>query len=340
MATNGSRKATRPSHRESGQGTVEWVGLIGLVALLMVAMLAGGARFPFSSLAGTLADKLICAASIGDNCEPSELVAAYGDDLAGLVRRHTPSIAYEDGMAALPVDYRKCRVTECADGPAEGALTSSFEGQPVTEFVHVIDCRPEAVEETEAAGADCTGDRSGNLYLQYWTYYANSRSWDGVPVAEDLGFHEDDWEGVQVRVNADGSADERASSHNGYNYERSVANWGSDIGWGPAEDVADEIQDVAGQVDLPIDSPVHIAGRRPGGWGPETGWLFVSGGSHAGNAKSPLGEIHRTTPHGGISLVPLEPIADGHPGRIHAFGKISPPWRKDVWSDPEADGTS
>ena len=68
---------------------------------------------------------------------------------------------------------------------------------------------------------------------RYFTYYADSATLRGVPVAGEKGYHRDDWEGVEIRIRPDGEADERASSHNGYNYTLQDENWGSDagIGW-------------------------------------------------------------------------------------------------------------
>src|SRR4029077_5226944 len=123
---------------------------------------------------------------------------------------------------------------------ARGLVGRTDAGLPVTAFVHVVDCRTGGPDRA-AAGADCSGPRAGNLYIQYWTYYADSATLRGVPIVGDEGFHSDDWEGVQIRIRPDGSVDERASSHNGYNDARSVANWGSDAGFGPLRAAAEAI---------------------------------------------------------------------------------------------------
>jgi hypothetical protein len=183
----------------------------------------------------------------------------------------------------------------------------------------VIDCRVDGVEASETAGVDCSGSRAGNLYIQYWTYYADSATLRGVPIAGAAGYHRDDWEGVQIRIGADGRVDERASSHHGYNHVQSIANDGSDAGIEPLTDAAEAV------------------GARPrNGWGPETRLLLVSGGSHAGNTDGFL-RIDRVTPGRRVHLVPLESVAAGE-GANFRFA-ISPPWRKRVWRDPEAEGT-
>lgn len=304
---------------ERGQSTVEWVGLLLLVALLMAGFVAAGVRIPGAELARALASRILCAASLADSCggDEPELIAAYGTEVGELVREHMPSLLFEQGSRAVPVDFRRCRSTACGDGGGHGYVERTDAGLPVSAFVHVVDCRPQAAETSEAEGVDCSGERTGNLYIQYWTYYADSATLRDIPIAGDEGFHADDWEGVQIRIRPDGSADERASSHNGYNHSQGVANWGSDAGIGPLKDAAEAV------------------GLRPrNGWGPETHVLLVSGGSHAGNVDG-IPRIERLTPRNRVHLIPLEPIAT----TSHARFAISPPWLKHVWRDPEAEGT-
>jgi hypothetical protein len=139
----------------------------------------------------------------------------------------------------------------------------------------------------------------------------------GVPVVGEEGYHHDDWESVQFRIGPDGTVDERASSHHGYNHGQEVANWGSDAGIGPLEDAAEAV------------------GLRPhNGWGAETHILLISGGSHAGNVDG-VPRIERLTPRNRVHLIPLEGIA----AVSQAHFTISPPWRKQAWRDPEAEGT-
>jgi hypothetical protein len=285
----------------------------------MAGLVAAGVRVPGAVLARAVASRILCAAALAERCgdEPA-LIAAYGTEVGKLVRSHVPTLVFERGSRALPVDFRRCRSTICADGPESGPVRRSDRGLPVTAFVHVVDCRPGEAERSEAEGVDCSGPREGNLYVQYWTYYADSATLRAVPLAGRRGFHEDDWESVQLRIRPDGRVEQRASSHHGHNYTRGVANWGSDAGFAPLAGVAEAL------------------GARPeGGWGPETGLLFVSGGSHAGNARA-LTDIERLTPGNRIRLVPLEPIA----ATDASVFAVIPPWRKRVWHDPEAEATS
>jgi hypothetical protein len=302
----------RPSR---GQATVEWVALLGLVALLILGMVAAGVGVPGAGLARALASRLLCAAAIAERCgdEPA-LIAAYGDEVGRLVRERMPSLAFEQGSRAVPVDFRRCREPACADGPGSGLVLRSEAGHRVTAFVHVVDCRG---EDRVPPGAACDGAASGNLYVQYWTYYPDSATLRGVPIAAERGFHRDDWESVQVRIHPDGTVEQRASSHHGYNHSRGIANAPSDAGIGPLRDLAETV------------------GARPrNGWGPESPLLFVSGGSHAGNVGGYM-DVARLTPGFRVHLIPLEPIAAG---AQDAFA-VSPPWRKRVWLDPEARGT-
>lgn len=292
---------------ERGQGTVEWIGLVLLISVAVLAMVAAGVRIPGASLARALADRIVCAAALADGCgDQPALIAAYGTDVGELVRRHMPMLAFEEGSWAVPVDFRRCRSTSCSDAAGEGQLHRTDEGLSVTAFVHVIDCRAGEAERTEAAGADCSGDRAGNLYIQYWTYYPDSATLRDMPVAGEKGYHLDDWESVQFRFRPDGSVDQRASSHHGYNYYLSKRNWGSDAG-----------------------VVTHD------GWGPETHLLLVSGGSHAGNVAG-FADVNRYVPGRRVHLIPLEQVASTSTARF----AVSPPWLKKVWVDPEAEDTS
>jgi hypothetical protein len=299
---------------------VEWVGVLCIVGLLMAGLVAAGVRVPGTALAQAVASRILCAAALADDCgdEPA-LIAEYGTEVGELVRRHMPSLLYERGSQAVPIDFRRCRSTACGDAAEHGYVRHTDAGLPVSVFIHVVDCRPEAVAQSEAEGADCSGPRAGNLYIQYWTYYADSATLREVPVVGNKGYHRDDWEGVQVRIRPDGSVDERASSHNGYNQRPGpIGGWASDVGASPVKDAEEA-----------------VGLRAKNGWGPETHLLIVSGGSHAGNTAG-IPHIERVTLRHSVHLIPLEPISTTSQARF----AISPPWRKKVWRDPEAEGTN
>ena len=278
---------------------------------LAIAALAWlvGARLPGAVLAKAVAERIVCAVRLSEDCaaEP-RLKAAHGAELAAMLRAHAPTLLYEDGMTALPVDYRHCREDGCAAGGEEGAVSRSNGGRPVVAFTHVIDCRADAAAETEAAGADCSGARARNLYLQYWFYYPGSATGEGsTPLKKPIrwasgkighsSYHPDDWESYMVRIGPGGRS-ARASSHHGYKYDR-----------------------------------FSILGR-PGGWGPETGTVYVSGGSHAGRAGSRR-SVSRATKDHRVRLIPIESLSD----RDSASFAVSAPWRKRVFGDPEYGGT-
>ena len=307
------RARVRSDLAEHGQSTVEWIGLLALVALLFAALAVLGVRVPGTALAQAVASRILCAVAVAGSCddEPA-LIAAYGSEVGRLAREHMPTLAFEEGSRGLPVDWRRCRAAGCADGGEEGPVRRSDAGLPVTDFVHVVDCRP----GSETAEADCSDGRGGNLYLQFWLYYPDSATLRGIPVAGERGYHADDWESVQVRIGEDGGVEQRASSHHGHNYRGDEANLASDAG-----------------LDALRDLNEALGARADNGWGPETGVLLVSGGSHAGNLGDDPGPRH--TPAADVRLVPLEPIAATD---STAFA-VSPPWLKRVWLDPEADGT-
>jgi hypothetical protein len=335
------------------------------MALAALAWFAG-LRLPGIALADELGERIICAVRLSYGCRSDPQLAGPYGELASKVRENAPRIVYERGMTALPVDFRSCRAPSCSDGPQSGRVTRSLAGRPVTLFTHVIDCRNPA--QAESKGYDCSGERAGRVYIQYWEYYADSATSRGL--LGDRGFHADDWEGAQIRINLDGSVEARASSHNGYNGADAPA-----VDW--ASDAAGE---VPGAAEI-RDATESLGLRDSRGWTRSDGTLFVSGGSHAGHAteaslrrelsgqlaslKLALGarrlhgplasarERHRqellanrlgralfgpgarTTPRGSIRLVPIETLADRG---AYPFA-VTPPWRKRVYYDPEYAGT-
>ncbi len=311
---------------------MEWIGLVLLVALLLAGIgWAAGLRPPGVALAESLATRLICAVRLTEDCraEP-KLAAAYGGEQAALLRAHAPAILYEDGMTAVPVDYRRCREDACAVGASGGRVAASLAGSRIVAFTHAIDCREQARQRTEAGGADCSDERRGNLYLQYWFYYPGSATAEGSTplkgpirkVSAAVGkpsHHPDDWESFQVRIGTDGRSSARASSHHGYGYElggtRLIPGW---------------------RLDTRRGRPRFV--RRPevedGSWGPDVGTLYVSGGSHAGSARI-YKTVSRSSAGSRLVLIPLRQIARSDATEF----AVTPPWRKRVYFDPEYGGT-
>jgi hypothetical protein len=284
--------------------------LIALVSMALAALAwLVGLRLPGSALAHEIAERMVCAVRLTEDCanEPA-LRATHGAELAALLRQHAPALLYEDGMRALPVDFRACRYDACAEGPEGGAVSRTGAGLRTVAFTHVIDCRAGRVAATEAWGGNCSGPRRGNLYLQYWLYYPGSATAEGSTplkhpirrVSTALGrpsYHPDDWEGWQVRIGPGGTF-ARATSHHSYN-----------------------------------------------GWQPDGDRYYISGGSHAGRPLArprrswiPLRlppATGRSTKDHRLGLIPLETVAD----RERYFFAVTPPWRKRVYFDPEYAGT-
>jgi hypothetical protein len=286
------------------------------VALIAIASLALGAlgslvgmRLPGTALAHEIGVRIICAVRLTEDCrEEPRLRAANGAELAALLRAHAPALLYEEGMRALPVDFRVCRSDGCAEGPASGSVIRTNRGHRTVAFTHVIDCRSGRVAGTEAWGGNCSGSRAGNLYLQYWLYYPGSATAEGSTplkgairrVSGAVGrstHHVDDWEGWQVRIGPAGTF-ARATSHHGYN-----------------------------------------------GWQPDGDRYYISGGSHAGRPLSAVTRswiplriqpaTSRSTKDARLILIPLETLSE----RERYTFAVSPPWSKRVYFDPEDGGT-
>lgn len=301
---------------QEGQAGAEYTGAVLLVAALLGALLTvAGPALPGGMLAREVASKLVCAVKVAGPCgeeaaaiaaRPEPIVERYGAELAAMIEGRAPTLSFEqDDFISLPVDFRECRSRTCADTIRSGSVQHTQTGLEPTVFTHVIDCRDQEAAATE--GYDCSGERAGKVYLQYWLYYPDS----ATRAFRRFGYHADDWESYGVRVDPEtGEAVARASSHHGYN------------GRGP--------------------SSINDTGFTEGepGWDTILGELHVAAGSHAGESQNQSADTRWLKPSN-LQFVPLEPIAKA--GDALRFGDsdhdISPPWEKDVWTDPEATGT-
>jgi hypothetical protein len=276
-----------------------------VVSLAFSAMVAAGAGVPGAGLAKEIAGKLVCAVDLGACSDESALESAYGFEVAKMVSDHAPALEYEQGMFSLPIDYRECRDVACGQGVPSGEATQTNTGLPVTLFTHVIDCRDPGQPVPE--DASCDELTAGFLYLQYWAYYPDSAT---TPFDEEIfarkGYHPDDWESFQVQIGPEWEA-ERASSHHGYN----------------------------GTDGDPINDTGLIGGKT--GWAEPTGRYWISSKSHAGRVGTDQEHYRWTNPED-IRLIPLEGLRDewddyeGSPDH-------TPAWLKDVYLDPENQGT-
>jgi hypothetical protein len=288
-----------PGGRELGQASVEWVALAFACALAFGALMALAPSVDGRSFGGFLTHRLMCAVRGGCQDGAHALAEAYGPRDAALVRGLAPSLVYERGERQLPVDWRHCRRRECASAPDTPGLDvhRSGAGERATVFTRLL-------------------RRGGRTYVQYWLYYPDSnttlagadRAWEAswlLPRVRELvsgtsdwpGYHRDDWESIQVRLDPDGSAWVRASSHGHYQACK-----------------GDECRNR---------------------WARHRGWSRVSYGSHAGHIP-PGGPDpdERATTAEGLRLIPLE-THDRSRYRRHDE-EIAPPWDKDAYRDPES----
>jgi hypothetical protein len=289
---------------QKGQASVEWVGLVLVVALISAVLVTPAGSFDGRSLGAMVVERISCAAVGTCTSGDRRLQAAYGVRDALLVRRHLPGLVYEPGEQQLPVDWRKCRAVACAiatdDRDMDVHLSRS--GQRVTVFTRLI-------------------RTPGRRYIQYWYYYPDSntafagsdRIWrhssllqvGGLVLRgsrEYPGYHRDDWEAAAIAVDRRGLAS-RVTSH---------GHWQS-CKWSSCRDR----------------------------WGPSTGWVRVSRGSHAGHIpltegmapKIPGADVReRTTTAHGIRLIPLETLDRRSYRRLDPG--IAPPWEKKAFRAP------
>jgi hypothetical protein len=298
---------------ERGQASVEWIGLLFLVSLALAAALAFAPAVDGRPLGAALARALVCAVKGDCRNDGIALRRAYGQRDAELVRRHAPNVVYERRTLTLPVDYRHCRSHRCSDAPDDPDLDAhrSARGRhQATAFTRVV-------------------HQGGRTYIQYWFYYPDSPSTalhsHGILKTlriKDPAFHEDDWEGYQMRIDPDGTVSARSTRHGGY---ASCKGRSELTRWIVRHDAAVRI--AVG------DDPCET-------WGLPNGWTRVSRGSHAGHIpdRTPGTGLHeRSTTAPGIRLVPLETL-DQRAYRPRAE-HIKPPWQKDVYNDPSTDSS-
>jgi hypothetical protein len=99
---------------ERGQASVEWIGLLLLVSVALAVAVAFVPAVDGRPLGAAIARALVCAVKHDCHADRAALRKAYGERDAALVRANAPSIVYEPGTLALPVDYRRCRSHRCS----------------------------------------------------------------------------------------------------------------------------------------------------------------------------------------------------------------------------------
>src|SRR3954447_14793752 len=106
---------------ENGAATVEHVGLVLLIALLLIGGISAFVAAPPTEearrLGSALDRKVRCPARLPDPCWQDPLTEAYGRPVAGAVRALAPKpspVVGPSGLPLLPVDFRYCRSESCA----------------------------------------------------------------------------------------------------------------------------------------------------------------------------------------------------------------------------------
>lgn len=321
---------------ERGQASVEWAGILLVVSLALGALVAVVPLVDGRSYGGFLAHRVFCAVRGGCDDGDAALTDAYGEREAALVRAHAPNLVYEPGERQLPVDYLRCRRTECAEAPDDRDLDAhrTDAGERATVFTRVI-------------------RRRGRTFIQYWFYYPDSKTvvlgsdkaWEAAWLLPRLagivkdaptypGLHLDDWESFQVRLDPDGDVWVRSSSHGHYQgckWQDCRNRWSRDSGWTRVSRGSH-----AG----------HIPAQPlPRGRPPDAPPPLVRGAPLPGSGAGPRGPYRpllpghdlreRTTTAEGLRLIPLE-TRDKH-GYRPLDDRIKPPWDKEVYDGPESD---
>jgi hypothetical protein len=144
---------------QHGAASVEYAGLILLIALLVIGGVAALVAAPPTEearrLGSSLDRKIRCPGRLPGPCWEDPLTEAYGRPVAGLVRALAPAprpVAGPSGHGLVPVDFRYCRSESCAVPGDHAGLTRS--NRRVTAFTSVVDNR-----------------RSGGyVEVSYWCY--------------------------------------------------------------------------------------------------------------------------------------------------------------------------
>jgi hypothetical protein len=128
---------------EHGAASVEQVGLVLLVALLLLAAISAFAARPPDErgreLGAAIVRKLRCAPRLPGPCWRDPLTQAYGRPVAGVVRALAPqpgAVTGPSGLLLMPVDFRYCRRQSCAVPGERLGLTSS--NRRVSAFTSVV----------------------------------------------------------------------------------------------------------------------------------------------------------------------------------------------------------
>jgi hypothetical protein len=145
---------------------------------------------------------------------------------------------------------------------------------------------------------------------------------DRNPLGSYPGYHDDDWESVQVRIDPSGQAFARASSHHGYQgcKQRACHNqWTALTGWSRVSRGSHAghipLREHGGELTFSLSDGF---GTRPRTYSPEYPGVDLR---------------ERTTSAAGLRLLPVESL----PADMRFA--ISAPWKKEVYRDPASNST-
>jgi len=150
------------------------------------------------------------------------------------------------------------------------------------------------------------------------------------PLADKLrtplnpGFHPDDWESFQVRIDRQGRTRVRASSHGHYQackQRRCRGEWTDATGW-------TRVSRGSHAGHIPLDSIITATRVRPG-WPPRLENDYRYEPRYPGRDMN-----ERTTTADGLRLVPITPGMAGNYDPLDPG--IKPPWLKDVFRAPRS----
>ena len=159
--------------------------------------------------------------------------------------------------------------------------------------------------------------RPGATYIQYWFYYPDSKTLH-APFPELRGYHRDDWEGLIVRIPDDGAPAARVTAHQGL--------VGSARGWTVS----------AGGATLASNPGWHPITEHPE--------IYRAAGSHANGFTRDAIDVPLDRWNGDLARIPWRSFtliaADTAPAlRFRYDPAASPPWMKELWTDPESTST-
>ena len=185
---------------ERGQATIEWVGLVLLASLALGALAAAvpRGRRPLVRRLPVPPDR-VRGQAVGLCDGPAPSRARTGARTPRCCAATRPGIVYEPGERSLPVDFRACRSARLRATRPTTATSTPTAPTPAA--------APPCSRAWSAATAAPTSSTGSTTPTR--TRPSRARTSCGSTarcerVATYPGYHDDDWEGYQVRIDRDG----------------------------------------------------------------------------------------------------------------------------------------